>query len=360
MKLFFKSTIYCIIFTIGSSAIYAQSVASLRIDERLETISIACKLAGIEGFYQNQQNSYTKAINKHFKKYDTHPFVQYLVIHQKHLDTAYWEIQALAVHLSQPPLLKPLVSYSDSANAGNWDNRALLQSKVVLLLQQFHKDTDCKAFFKSQRSYFSQVEASCNKQTVAINKKWFTTFFKMQPTEKYYPILALGMKYGAYLRVNYGNNIRDTYTIIGCDSLTSDGLPVGINFNLLFNANLHEYIHCYANQLVDNNIEKLQFPAEILLAKPEVYEKMKNTFYGNWQFLLYESMVRACTIKYLMDNEKEEAVWKQELEKQEKAGFFWMQGLVDELHKYKLNQTKYKNINEYMPLIIKWFNIQIK
>jgi hypothetical protein len=115
-------------------------------------------------------------------------------------------------------------------------------------------------------------------------------------------------------------------------------------------------MNIYTLTLVDTNLDKLQLSAEKLLKMPKVYEKMKNTFYGNWQFLLYESMVRACTIKYLIDNEKDGSVWKKELEKQEKVGFFWIKGLVEELNKYESNRKKYKSLKAYMPIIVDWFN----
>lgn len=82
---------------------------------------------------------------------------------------------------------------------------------------------------------------------------------------------------------------------------------------------------------------------------------MKDTFYGNWQYLLYESLVRACSIKYMTVNKQISQNIEKEIAGQEKVGFLWMRGLLKELDNYEADRKRYKNLGEFMPQLILFF-----
>ena len=327
------------------------------VDKRVELISIACRLANINGFNDAVNTVYIKAIDTHFKKFSGHPFVQYLSSFKQRLDTAYWEVLALAVHINQPPALKPLLGYNDTAWVDMWEDRTMFNEKIVLLLQSFYRETRCATFFASQQLYYNLVKQQYERKAVRVNYKWVQNFLGIGSTENYCPIIALGIhvNYGAYMRVNYPSNHRDTYTIFTSENFNKNGVPGNFSDLMYYRSILHEYIHSYTNQLVDKNISALQKPAEILIANPKVYKLMKNTFYGNWQYLLYESLVRALVIKYIVKNDSDKHIKERETIKQETLGFFWMKGLVQQLDVYESRRSEYKSIAVFMPEIIRYF-----
>lgn len=333
-----------------------------KVDERMELLSIVYKLAVANDYDVDTLNPvYSKAVYNHFNRYSNHPFIKYIKqiadsLAKDSIDIGNWEIPSIAMHISQPPDFSPLITFHDTAYADGWDDRTLLTEKFIALLKQFYKDTDCSTFFKLQQSYYETVDREVEREIIQVNKKWFENFFTLPATENYYAITSLqNIGVWDYIRVNFSNNRRNTYTVFGCDTFDKNGIPTNFANPQIARKYLHEYIHAFTNQLVDKNIFVLQKPAEIILSNPKVWEHVKGAFYNNWQFILYESLVRACSVKYISGNEGFETTRDKEILMQEKYGFFWMRGLVEKLDDYEKNRSKYKSLEDFMPEIKKYF-----
>ncbi|MBX7174491.1 MAG: DUF4932 domain-containing protein [Pyrinomonadaceae bacterium] len=355
MKNYIFIALICSIF-LYSNSLFAQPAANLllpQVDKRVELVCIAAKLADIKGFNDQANPTYSNKIDKHFSPFKNHPFIKYLKELKPKLDESYWVFPAVAAHLNQK--LEPLMDFNDTSNADDWESRELFNAKFVTLLQQFYKDSKAAKFFNSQENYYKSVNQEYEKQGVKLNKKWLEDFFGLKTTEDYFPIVALGMRQGAYMRVNFANNYRHTFTIYEMTAFDDRGIPTTFKNPYIPRMMLHEYIHAFTNQLVDKNKSVLQNSAETILKNPKVFNIVKDTFYGNWQYLLYESLVRACSIKYLAINKDITQDIEKEIVAQEKAGFLWMRGLLKELDNYEANKTKYKNFAEYMPQLILFF-----
>lgn len=341
-----------------AAGLLAQPMANSllpQVDKRIELLSIAATLANIKGFGYSLNPAYAKAIDRHFTAYKHHPLIQHLRERKPELDKAGWEIPAVAVHLKQPPTLKPVMDFNDTAHVDDWESRALFNAKFVGLLQQFYRHAKVEEFFRARESYYQAVNRQYEKQGVKLNKQWVNDFFSVKTTEDYYPIVALGITEGAYMRVNFSNNYRQTFTIFETTSFDDKGMPATFNRQVFPRMMLHEYVHAFTNQLVDQHSRELRSYAEAMLKNPKVFKAVENTFYGNWQYLLYESLVRACSIKYFMANKGISEDVEKEIADQEKAGFLWMRGLVAELNNYEAKRNRYKNLSEYMPQINSFF-----
>ncbi|MBL8017397.1 MAG: DUF4932 domain-containing protein [Ignavibacteria bacterium] len=331
-----------------------------RIDQRVELLSITFMLSGMEEFNDSLNPNYSKSIHDHFDKYAGHKLITHLKqvrdsLAKNNIDFGYWDAPGIAVHLSYPPGLKPLVPSDDSTNNDFWDNRSLITDELVSLLQDFYKSADCETFFHSQQEYYDAVHRQYEKDGKRIDRDWIAELFSIKPSEKYYAIIALCLRNGAYLRVNYGDEMRDTYTIFGCTAFDKNGIPETFGQPYFVSSMLHEYIHCFVNQLVEKHSLKLKGPAEILLGDPVVFGKMKDTFYGNWRYLLYESLVRAFSILYGKYNYGDKEKTEKEILFQEEAGFYWMRDLVKLYDKYITNRSKYEDMASFMPVVVKFF-----
>lgn len=349
-------------FLMISLSVFGQSTDGViipRVDQRVELLSIMHRLAtGKIGGAANP--GYNAAIDNHFKKYAGHSAIRYLKtivdsLAKEGLDASAWELPSLAVHLSQLPELKPLVPYNATTTDG-WDDRTLLKSNLVSGIQQFYRDSKSAAFFDSQRAYYQSIFDHYRKTGIQIKDDWLKDFFRLPKTESYFPIVALGASEGAYLRVNFADNKRHTATIFTVSAFDQKGLPSNFTEPSYSWLLLHEQVHSYANQLVDSNLQALQPAAEKLLKRPEVWSKFKDTFYNNWQFLLYESMVRACSLKYGLAHPDYTKDAEKDIRKQEAAGFVWMRGLVNELTRYEKDREKYPDLNTFMPEIVAYLN----
>ena len=362
-----KQLLSIVLFFLISNSILSQTNSIIpKIDKRVEILSMAFRLAGESDFLDNRNSKYTKVIDTHFKKYSNHSFIKYIKVFtdslkSKNIEYGYWSVEAIAVHLGQPPAFEPIIEINDTSNVDGWEDRTFFTSKFVHLLKQFYKDANCETFFKSQQQYYDSINAECEKQVTKIHLNWINQFLNIKPTENYYPILCLCIKNGGYTRVNFKNNHRNTYTFFECKNFDNNGIPLELKSDYYPRMMLHEYIHCYTNQLVDKYIDKLQNSAEKILENPTVKDRVKNTFYDNWQFLLYESFVRATAIKYLKENNEIDTTLEKEYIIQEKAGFLWIRDFVSVLDIYQTNINKYESIEMLMPKIIDFFkDVEVK
>jgi Domain of unknown function (DUF4932) len=325
-----------------------------KVDTRVELLSIVFRLANAKDFSDDINPVYTSAIQKHFDKYSNHALIKYVRHLKDSIEIAHWDVPTFAVHLSQPPSLDPLVQFNDTVPANIWGKNAELSLKLVKLIKQFYKDAKCAEFFESQKEYYNSVNQLYEKIAVKVSKPWFTTFFGIEPTEKHIAVLGLGMRNGTWLKIHFPNSYPETYTVYRMTAFDSNGMPADFTNPIYSRLLIHEYIHAFTNTLVDKNKGELRASAETILSNPEVYKLMKDTFYGNWQFLLYESMVRACAIKYLSENEGSKAA-EEEMVKQEKLGFFWIRDLVNQLSNFENDKKKYPSLDLFMPQLNSFF-----
>lgn len=341
----------------SSAASRSHSGNSLlpEIDKRVELVCIAARLAGIKGFIAVSNPRYSAEISRHFGPFSNHPLIKYLKEKKSTLDEATWEIPAVAVHLSQPPALMPLMAYGDLANVDGWESRELFNAKFVGLLQQFYRDTNAERFFRTQATYYQLVTDEYRKRAVWLNRGWLERFFGLETKEEYFAIIGLNITGGAYMRVNFANNARHTITIFDAPSVDPRGIPNNLAEEIFPRQMLHEYIHGFTNQLVDQNLPLLQSSSETMLRNPRVFKLVEKTFYGNWQYLLYESLVRACSLKYMKANPTIGQDLEKEIVNQEKVGFLWIRGLMAELDEYEANRGKYRDLQAFLPHLIAFF-----
>lgn len=322
-----------------------------KVDTRVELVCIAARLADLTGFNDNNNLSYARSIDRYFSKYANHPLVQYLRENKAKLESEYWEIPAVAVHLSPLPNLRPLMPYAATENADEWESRALFNEKFVTLFQRFYKDTKAATYFSGVSGYYSAAQNAYAKQGVLPKQAWLSKFFGMKTTEDYFPILALGMRSGAYMRVNFPNNVRNTVTIFECTAFNNMGIPTDLTRPAIPRLMVHEYIHAFTNQLVDADTGELRKYSERLLKNPDVARATQNTFYNSWNYLLYESLVRSVSIKYFVANGGIATTREKELAAQERAGFLWIRDLVSELDQYEAHRDQYPTLKKFMPRI---------
>lgn len=326
-----------------------------RVDKRVELLCIAARLAGIKGFDDDLNKVYSREIDRHFGAYKSHPLIKLFRRMKPKLDDEYWEIPGVALHLGQPPKLEPLMAFDDTANVDGWESRDLFTADVVALVQQFYRDAKAEEFFAAQEPYYRSVAGAYEARGVRLNRAWVSEFVGLGATEDYFPIVGLGLRSGVYTRVNFADNRRHTITVYETTSFDGGGVPTTFTNDVYPRMMLHEYVHAFTNQLVDKHGAELRGSAETILKDPKVFEIVEKTFYGNWQYLLYESMVRACCLEYLRANGGFGADLETEIAKQEAAGFPWIRGLVKELDEYQANRARYRNLDEFMPRIVSFF-----
>lgn len=338
----------------------ANGMVGPKVDERVELLAIACRLAGLQGFTDSSNPRYAAAIDQAFASQKNHALVKHLQEQRELIEPAPWEIPALAMHLSQTPKLEPLMKPGDDSNQDEWESRTLLTAKMVSLLQAFYKDSQAGDFFKSQSAYYKKVEGEYAKQGKLVDVNWFKNFFGNAPSEVYEPVLAISLRQGAYMRINFANNRRNTATMFETNGFDASGVPTNLANPYIPKMIVHETVHCFTNQIVDKNLAAFEKVGKKLYAIPEVKQKVSGSFYDNWPYLMYESLVRAGSIKYWERHPGIIASREAAVATEVNAGFLWMDGLVRELDRFEANRGKYKTIEDFTPELLAFFEKQVK
>ena len=144
-------TVYCLF---GCFA-FVQGAAPLtvKVDKRVELLSIACRLADYEEYSNPKNQLYVADISAHFEPYKNHPLIEYLRQLKKENGIGYDAIAFMAVSIGQPPAFDPIIPFSEKPIP---DSRWSAESatKCVALLQQFYDDAHCAEFFDTQKQRY--------------------------------------------------------------------------------------------------------------------------------------------------------------------------------------------------------------
>jgi hypothetical protein len=320
-----------------------------KIDQRVEFLNIVYYLATDAKTVANP--FYFDRVEQYFKPFKKHPCVNYLreiikTYQKDSIDIKEWELPSLAVHLNYEMMPEKFTQNKNEIDA--WDNRSLVNDKKLTnLLAAFYKQTNAKGFFESQKVYFKAIEKQFLIDSVSIDSTWLMNYFSLPKSEEYYPIHSLLFGNQAYLRTNFSHHFRHSFTLFGCEKYDSKGMPQCNKTSNFHWALLHESIHCYANQIIESDTTAWKRIGTQLLYIQGVMPKVQGTFYGNWRYILYETLVRAIAIKYNQAHRSDLTLINADIEQQKKLGFVWMPDFLMCLNRYEQGRTLYKNLMNF-------------
>ena len=349
MKRLFLSFIFITITFI----INAQQVTT-KVDERVELISLVFRLAEAEEYLNDGILQYTKKIDNYFLPYKNHKLIKYTQFLRENYGVAYNAPMSLAVHLQiKNGKIKLNPDFNKNQIEYRWHQDSL--PKYVNLLNDFYKKTKFDKFFKSNSDFYTKVEKNFKTQvTDNVDFTWFEFFFGTKP-EQFNLVLGLlngGNNYGA--RTEYLNGGKEIFSLIGCWSSDSLGIPQHSEYITKLVA--HEFNHSFVNPLIDKFYLELQPQAELFFTLVE--DEMKALKYGNAKTYLNEILVRTCEIKYDIVNRDtlQDLLEDWFLCSEKSNGFLWIDSLYNALTIYEKNRDKYLTLENFMPEIVKLQN----
>lgn len=334
--------VLCLAIACGSSSTKtpgASAVPEVRIDRRVELMSILQRLAGAREYMGTPSSAYVTAVDTHFAPHREHAAVaatrQLRASHGISYDAPMW----LAVQLDDRLALK--------ARPGDarWDTVDI--DGYLASVRAFVADTGFDAFVATHEPYYKKVEDRL-RTAIATEKPttWFDRFFGARAGARF--IVVPGLLAGAR---NFGPHTdAELYQILGITHLDFDELPVvdAPTIELL----VHEMAHGYINPLFARHAAALATHGERLFAR--VAEPMRKQAYTTWQIMLNEQAVRAVTLLYLRER-KGAAAADAALAREVARGFLWTQPLAELLAGYAANRQQYSDLDAFMPKVIALF-----
>lgn len=330
-----------------------RTSAQVRVDPRVELVSIIFRLAGNNEYNQGQVQSYIKDVESHFGPFRSHPVVRLAKRLRQSAGVCFDAPMSLAVCLTDTEKLEtktPLEPWPEGLDR-RWNAKSV--TAFLDAARQFVRDTSFNEFFEKHRPLYkvaeSRMQAILDKEA---HLEWFEEFFGERPAAKFEVALAMlngGSCYGPHARTAHGT--EELYCILGVWQTDAEGQPQFVGKDVLPTI-VHEFCHSYANGFVYRHSADLQAAGDKLFSP--VASAMKAQAYGSGETLLCESMVRACGVRYTLKYAGESAAKKQ-IAREISCQFRWTGDLSKVLDEYETHRDKYPTLDAFSGPLIKFF-----
>ena len=326
---------------------------TVRVDPAVELFCIIYRLAGIDQYQVNKFPRYISDIENHFGQFRNHPAVKTAEKLRTENRINGSAPMALAVYLDAPPALEgrnTLDPRPDDLDS-RWSNQII--KEFIEAAGNFSKDTNFMQFFHAHKELYDQCVQNLSEKVKNKNIiPWFNKYFGYEP-ETYTMIIGMQTGHGNYgLRITNKDGSIEYISIIGATTPWWRKTP-RFSENWILPTVIHEFCHSYINPLVAEHDDELKEAGQTLF--PLHRSKLLPQGYINYQIMFDEYLVRACTIRYLIEKKKFWQVEKQ-FRNDIKCGFPAIRGLVKIFDKYEENRETYRDMADFIPEIVTYFN----
>lgn len=331
-----------------------QAPIRVVVDPRVELMSVIFRLAGNREYNQGRVESYTKDVETQFGPFRQHRAVEMARNLRRQHGVSYDACMSMAVHLTDPLDLQERVPFAPRPEAldARWppdEAREFLQAA-----KQFVREASFKEFIDKHRTLYDVAQSRMEATLKDGHIDWFDRFFGARPAAQLTVVLGMlngGQCYGPHFRS--GDGKEELYCILGVWQTDSEGKPE-FTPNMLKTV-VHEFCHSYTNPVIDRHESELKAAGEKLFARVE--SAMQRQAYGNWKTMLYESLVRASTLRYVRQYDGPAAATA--AAKQERMrGFAWVGELSALLGEYEAQRDRYPNLESFAPRLVAFFSEQ--
>lgn len=321
------------------------------IDPRVELVSIVFRLTGEDSNYNKSfLKQYSSDIDAYFLPFKNHPAVLLAIQLAKNEDFDVSAPMQIAVRVSPPPALEPLLPFTDDfpGDGFNKENALLFLQR----LREFYRDTHFEAFLAAHEPMYRLAEDRFNAVLREVDLNWYPNFYGEPQKSNYHVILAPnngGSNYGAQFTLADGREER--FSIMGSWTSDNSGNPTYTDSAYLDTV-IHEFNHSFVNPAYDRH--KADFgTAQKVLA--QVAGQMQSMGYPNSDIMVYESLVRVNVILYFESQGRSRADLQAKIRDEQKRGFLWMDELFDFMHRYTPQRSRYPTFDSFMPDVAQFY-----
>lgn len=293
---------------------------TVKVDPRVELLSIVCRLAGYPSYNHEVQTPYTKKVDAHFAQFETHDAVGVMRDLRAKEGISYDAPFRLAVHLDGVPSLRPIAPLDPfpAELDQRWKNVPM--DKLTEVLRRFVADSKFDEFFAANAEFYKNAEDVYRRFAAEKNAlAWYDGFFgrKIDSPFVIVPGLLTGkMAYGASATDSDGT--QTFYQAMIAFPVDDRGLPtIGDDQEAFL---VHEMAHPQVNPAVEAHRAAFEPAAAKAFAK--MRPKLPK-MYNDWQIMINESVVRAIVVLYINDRHGKDAA-NAEARKQMNEGFAWI------------------------------------
>lgn len=335
-------------------AMTMQAKVNVEVSETVELLSALSRTAGYPEYNMNMGSQYTQDLDNWFAPFKDHPIINYYQGLRENFSIAYNAPMDLAVNLVIDDGHLKFVG-DKSCMDNRWAHVDI--DGLVDLLNQFYTDTRFHEFYQQHQDFYQDILRQYEANVMQyFNQDWYPRFYGTEPGEVFRLILGFangGNNYAAQRQ--FPGQPKENFSICSYWAHPQMGsiLDPGNAKKYAAPTLIHEFNHSFVNYLqeIDKNAKLLgDIPNQLL---NQNYDIMEQQAYPEGRIVFNESVVRAATILYMMENGYSPEEVRYELNDQLSCGFSWMPELVTALRDYNTHRNKYPTLNDFYPQIAK-------
>jgi len=337
----------------GGDAEAEKKPIRVMVDPRIELVSLIFHLAGNPEYGRSRVDGYGEDIETYFESFKDHAVIRKAKTLRKTRGVSFDAPMSLAVYCTDAKKLEERVPFDKSPDG--LDRRWPLKGAREFLraAREFAKESRFQEFIAAHQPLYETAESRMKALLAEeAHPEWFGKFFGTRTQASFTVVLGMqngGSCYGPHCRLPDGK--EELYCILGVWETDSEGMPV-FNAGMLGTV-VHEFCHSYANPIIEQHTKELQAAGAKIF--PQVASAMKRQAYGNWQTMMYESLVRACTARYIRCYQGEEP-YQTAIRYERNNSFLWIEGLSGLLGEYEGQRDIYPTLDVFVPRIVAFFD----
>jgi hypothetical protein len=333
----------------------AISAPPLRVlvDPRIELFSLLFRLAGNPEYNQGKVESYIADVETQFGRQRGHRVIALARQLRATRGVAYDACMSMAVHVTNAyelGLIAPLDPWPDGLDR-RWTPEST--TNFLALARQFVADAGFRTFVEHHETLYRTTESRLREfMDREAHLEWYHAYFGERPQASFTVVPGMlngGSCYGPHCRDGSGG--EQLFCILGVWKTDANGLPVFTSE--MVETVVHEFCHSYANAIVDRH------ESELLPAGGKLFQftagQMRSQAYGTAQTMLRESLVRACTVRYI-HRYKGEAAARRAVQEEIGRGFAWTEELSALLAEYEAQRDRYPTLESFSPRLVSFFD----
>lgn len=352
-----KKGVLSIVFAIfACSLVYGQDKVRAEYIEETELVSVVAHLAGVPGYNFGEDEAladYVAEVDSAFAQFKKHKAVTFVA--KKLVNEGFsWDFpMSLALRFK---IDDGRIVYKNDLRDDNYYERISRKNekKFLSLLEDFYHKSNFNSFFTTHRPLYDECEAAMQQVVDSVDFNWFDSFFGPRHNSAfkvYLGILIGPANYAVHQKYKEGREVVNA--MMGCCDRNEQGkIYYGMHYTLPIL--IHECCHSYCNPLNEEFWEQIKNKAtEIFTANADFYASIA---YGNSLYVMNETFVEACVIRYLMshsvDFEIEDWIKMDEVDKK----FVLIRDIINILQEREDHPELYPTMHDFMPIYIETVN----
>lgn len=342
---------------------YSFNSADPHFDEGVELMWLIWKLADLSYYDFNHYciRSINESADAYFADMKGHLAVSLAKSIANEYGVGYDAVAAFGLHLTFSK--KGEISFNPAFTEGGdshfncWPEKEKM--RMLAAVNDFYQQSNFHEWYLSLEPMQQQAISLFNKVN-NVDYGWFSRFFGSafddMPTQIVLSFLLAGHNFGCSAIMENGKKLLSP--VINIYQMSSTNVN-GYSSTSTPSVLIHEFCHPFCNPLVDKYWSSMEDKASKVFTR--VADQMKAMAYPDPNTMMHETLVRSCTIRYLMSHlsltEQEKARNKNMyIQSEENKGFMMVRTLVDVLEIFEQQQAQYATLDDFMPEIIKAVN----